>query len=105
MDTNAMKWISAVFVASTLAAPAAAIDPDNRAPDVRLDLRKTPCPLSPIRTARALKRMKPGQILEVLGTSKMARRRSPWLAKKLGHIYMGSYDDPEGAYHLFFTRG
>ena len=67
-----------------------------------MDLRGTPCPLPPLKTVKALKKMEPGQILEVLGTSKLGRRRSPWLAAKFGHTFMGSHDDGKGFYHLFF---
>lgn len=77
---------------------------ENIKADVTLDVRGKMCPLPPIKTVRALKRMKPGQVLEVLGTGKMGRRRSPWLAKKFGNRFLGSRDEKD-FYRLYILKG
>jgi TusA-related sulfurtransferase len=38
----------------------------TQTPDVRIDLRGTPCPLNFVRTKLRLEQMAPGQLLEVL---------------------------------------
>jgi len=73
-------------------------------PSESLDLTKVPCPLPPLQTVRALKRMKPGQILEVAVKGNMSRRRTPWLASKFGHEVLASFEDDSGVLHILFAR-
>jgi len=46
-------------------------------PDVTLDVRSLSCPMPTLKTAKAMKGMKPGQIIEVLGTDPGTKKDLP----------------------------
>jgi len=50
-----------------------------------IDVRGEVCPVPDVETKRALKKMKPGEILEVLIDYPMSKERIPETVKKLGH--------------------
>ena len=62
------------------------------------------CPLPPLRTVKALKGMKPGEVLEVLGTNPRGNRVSPWIAQKLGGQLLGTVKDPAGFRRFYFRK-
>jgi tRNA 2-thiouridine synthesizing protein A len=70
--------------------------------DVTLDLRGVSCPLPPLKTIKALGRMQPGEILEVLGTSSVGKRSSPWVAQTFGNQFLGSVNGE--SYYRFFVK-
>jgi tRNA 2-thiouridine synthesizing protein A len=71
--------------------------------DATLDLRGLWCPLPPLKTVKALRAMKPGEVLEVLGTNPMGNKVAPWVAQKLGDQLLGVVED-EGGFHRFYLR-
>ena len=74
-------------------------------PDNTLDVRGISCPMPTLKTAKAMKSMVPGQILEVLGTDPGTKKDMPKLAKKSGHEWLGFLDDAEGFYRFYLKRG
>jgi len=80
------------------------MDPRNVKADVTLDLRGVPCPLPPLKTVRTLGKMDSGQVLEVMGYNPMARRSSPWIARKLGNHLIGSFKDEQGVHRFFYQK-
>jgi tRNA 2-thiouridine synthesizing protein A len=46
-----------------------------------------------LKTKKAVEKMKPGQILEVLGTDPGTKNDMPSFAKRAGHEYLGHKDD------------
>jgi tRNA 2-thiouridine synthesizing protein A len=74
-------------------------------PDETLDVRGISCPMPTLKTAKAMKGMAPGQILEVLGTDPGTKKDMPKLAKKSGHEWLGFLDDTEGFYRFYLKRG
>lgn len=50
-----------------------------------LDVRGEVCPVPDVETKRALKKMKPGEILEVLIDYPLSKERIPGTVKKMGH--------------------
>lgn len=88
---------------------APATTPDNTAcaheltPHATLDLRGVRCPLPPLRTARALARLEPGQVLEVLGTSPIGNHTAPWLAQLLGSQLVRDVPD-DGFRRLYYRK-
>lgn len=71
--------------------------------DVTLDLKGISCPLPPLKTAKALKRLEAGQILEVIGTSPVGKRTAPWFAQKLGNELIHSVSE-NGHYRLYYRK-
>ena len=71
--------------------------------DVTLDLRGVSCPLPPLKTMKALGRMQAGEILEVLGTSSVGRRSSPWVAQTFGNEFLGSVTG-ENSYRFYVKK-
>jgi tRNA 2-thiouridine synthesizing protein A len=74
-------------------------------PDQTLDVRGISCPMPTLKTAKAIKGMTPGQILEVLGTDPGTKKDMPKLANKSGHEWLGFLDDAEGFYRFYLKRG
>jgi TusA-related sulfurtransferase len=50
-----------------------------------IDVRREVCPIPDVETKRALKDMKPGEILEVWIDYPLSKERIPETVKKLGH--------------------
>jgi len=71
--------------------------------DATLDVRGQWCPLPPLKTVRALAAMRPGQVLEVLGTNPVGNKVAPWVAQKLGDQLLDVVKD-EGGFHRFYFR-
>lgn len=64
-----------------------------------LDARGLSCPMPMLRTKKALKDMKSGEVLEVLGTDPGSKNDIPDFCEKHGYEFLGFEDDPGG-----FTR-
>jgi len=77
----------------------------NITPDETLDVRGISCPMPTLKTAKAMKSMAPGQILEVLGTDPGTKKDMPKLANKSGHEWLGFLDDDEGFYRFYIRKG
>jgi len=74
-------------------------------PDEVLDVRRFSCPMPTLKAIKALKSMKPGQILEVLGKDPGSKKDMPKLARKSGHEWLGYVDDEEGFYRFYLKKG
>jgi tRNA 2-thiouridine synthesizing protein A len=72
------------------------------AADKTLDLRGVACPLPPLKTVRALGKMRPGEILEVLGTSPIGNHSAPFWARVLGNQLLRVV--PDDGFKRFFYR-
>jgi tRNA 2-thiouridine synthesizing protein A len=66
--------------------------------DVTVDARGLSCPMPLLKAKKALKDMKTGQVLEILGTDPGSKNDMPAFCKKAGHEYLPEIED-EG-----FTR-
>ena len=80
------------------------MDLKNITPDEILDVRGLSCPMPTLKTAKTMKSMAPGRILEVLGTDPGTKKDMPKLAKKSGHEWLGFLDD-EGFYRFYLRKG
>lgn len=74
-------------------------------PDETLDVRGISCPMPTLKTAKAMKNMAPGQIIEVLGTDPGTKKDMPKLAKKSGNDWLGYLDKEEGHYCFYLRKG
>jgi len=74
-------------------------------PDHTLDVRGLSCPMPTLKTAKTMKSLDPGQILEVLGTDPGTKKDMPKLAKKSGHEWLGFLDQEEGYYRFYLKKG
>lgn len=61
-------------------------------PDASLDCRGLNCPMPLLKTKKALKKLKPGQILEILGTDPGSKNDFPDFAERQGNEFMGLVD-------------
>jgi tRNA 2-thiouridine synthesizing protein A len=73
-------------------------------PDVTLDARGLSCPMPLLKTKKAMKGMKPGQIIEVLGTDPGSKKDLPDFAQKSGNEWLGVLDDGEGFYRFYLRK-
>ncbi len=74
-------------------------------PDVTLDVRGLSCPMPVLKTAKAMKDMESGQVIEVLGTDPGTKNDMPKLAQKAGNEWLGFLDDEEGFYRFYLKKG
>jgi tRNA 2-thiouridine synthesizing protein A len=72
--------------------------------DQTLDIRGLWCPLPPLKTVAALRAMKPGKVLEVLGTNPIGNKVAPWAVQKLGDQLLGVVEDERGFHRFYFRR-
>lgn len=70
--------------------------------DVALDCKGLLCPLPVFRTAQALERMQPGQVLKIECTDPGSLADFPALAKQRGHTLLSAAD--VGGVQVFFLR-
>ena len=80
------------------------MDLKNITPDQTLDVRGLSCPMPTLKTAKTMKSMAQGQILEVLGTDPGTKKDMPKLATKSGHEWLGFLDDV-GFYRFYLRKG
>ena len=80
------------------------MDLKNITPDQTLDVRGLSCPMPTLKTAKTMKSMEQGRILEVLGTDPGTKKDMPKLAIKSGHEWLGFLDD-EGFYRFYLRKG
>lgn len=73
----------------------------NHTPHQTLDCRGLTCPMPALKTQKALKGMRSGQVLEVLGTDPDTKEDMPTLAQKSGHHYLGNQED-DGFTRFYF---
>lgn len=69
-----------------------------------LDGRGLPCSLVKVRTRRALEKMQPGQVLEVVATDREAVPGLQDYARQSGHTLLRHEQDEAGELHFFFRR-
>lgn len=74
---------------------------DQIKPDDTLDARGLVCPMPLLKTRKAINKMEPGQILEVLSTDGGTKNDLPAFARSNGHEYLGdTEDDGFGRYYI-----
>jgi tRNA 2-thiouridine synthesizing protein A len=74
-------------------------------PDSTLDARGLTCPMPLLKTKKALKEMKSGQVLEILGTDPGSKNDIPGFGNKGGNEFLGMADDAEGFTRYFIKKG
>ena len=78
---------------------------ENITPDETLDCRGLSCPMPLLKVKKALKKLKPGQILEVLGTDPGSKNDIPDYAKKQGDEFLGMEDESGHTRYLLKKGG
>lgn len=74
-------------------------------PSQTLDVRGEVCPVPDVETKMALKKMKPGEILEVLTDYAMSRERIPVVVAGLGHEVLEVLEDAPSEWRIFIKVG
>jgi tRNA 2-thiouridine synthesizing protein A len=75
---------------------------DEITPDETLDCRGLSCPMPLLKVKKALKKLKTGQVLEILGTDPGSKKDIPDYAKKQGDEFLGMKD--ESGYTKFLVK-
>ncbi len=73
-------------------------------PDHRLMTVGLYCPLPIIKTAARMKRMAPGETLEVVSSDRVILEDMPAWCRSTGNEYLGSRQDGEREWHLFVRK-
>jgi len=73
--------------------------------DVQLDARGLSCPMPLLKTKKAIKEMKSGEVIEILGTDPGSKKDLPDFARKSGHEWLGVEEDPSGFYRFYIRKG
>ena len=75
---------------------------ENITPDETLDCRGLSYPMPLLKTKKVMKKLKSGQVLEVLGTDPGSKNDIPDYAKKQGDEFLGMED--ESGYTRFLIK-
>jgi len=67
-----------------------------------LDARGLSCPMPALKAKKALQKLLPGQILELLGTDPGSRNDLPNWCKRSGNEYLG--EKQENGFNRFYIR-
>ena len=70
-----------------------------------LDARGLSCPMPMLKTKKALKGMKAGEVLEIWGTDPGSKNDIPDFCKKNGSELLEMADVPEGYTRYFIKKG
>ncbi|RJX36581.1 MAG: sulfurtransferase TusA family protein [Desulfarculus sp.] len=73
-------------------------------PDEVLDCRGLSCPMPILKTKKALKNLKPGQILEIQGTDPGTRNDLPAFTQRSGDELLGE-EQGDGYISFFVKKG
>jgi len=76
----------------------------NLSADKVVDARGTACPGPLLEAKRAIAAVPVKGLMEVLSSDQSTRNDIPKWAKKIGHEYLGDYEDA-GYWHIFVRRG
>lgn len=75
----------------------------NLQADKVVDARGTSCPGPLLAAKRSIAEVKIGGIMEILSSDAGTKRDVPLWAKKVGHEYLGTIDEP-GYFRIFIKR-
>jgi len=75
------------------------------APPSRLDVVGTFCPIPVLLAVREMRRLKPGDRLELLGDDPAMREDVPAWCEHAGHRLIEATDEPEGVLRFLVERG
>ena len=73
--------------------------------DNTLDARGLTCPMPLLKTKKILKGMKPGEVLEILGTDPGSKNDIPHFGQKGGNEFLGMEDDDGGFTRFYIRKG
>lgn len=71
--------------------------------DVQVDCVGLFCPMPIVNTAKKIKEMKSGQVLEVIADDEGIKQDMPNLAKMTGNDFLG-IEEESGRYHVFVRK-
>jgi tRNA 2-thiouridine synthesizing protein A len=73
--------------------------------DVSVDTRGMNCPQPLIETRKKLRKMGPGQVLEVVGDHAMSRKEIPLAMADTGEKILEVKDEANGAWKIYIQKG
>lgn len=71
--------------------------------DQKIDCVGLYCPMPIVKTSQRIKKMKPGQVLEVIADDKGIKSDMPAWCEKTGNEFLG-IDEESGEYHVFVRK-
>jgi tRNA 2-thiouridine synthesizing protein A len=71
--------------------------------DAKVDCFGLLCPMPIIQTAKKIKEMKLGEVLEVISTDEGIKQDMPAWCKMTGQEYLG-LEEKDGAYHVYVKK-
>lgn len=75
---------------------------DEIKPDLTIDCKGLSCPMPLLKTKKAIQKLQPGQILEVLGTDPGSKNDIPGWCERAGHEFLGVKED--AGFMRFYVR-
>lgn len=73
-------------------------------PDLTLDAKGLSCPMPLLKTKQFITKIKPGEVLEVLGTDPGSKNDLPGWCERSGHEFLGA-EDGAGFFKFYIRRG
>jgi tRNA 2-thiouridine synthesizing protein A len=73
--------------------------------DVSVDTRGMNCPQPLIEARKKMRKMAPGQVLEVIGDHAMSRKEIPMAMQETGDKVLEVKDEPGGGWKIYIQKG
>jgi tRNA 2-thiouridine synthesizing protein A len=72
--------------------------------DKTLDAKGLDCPMPLLKAKKAMEKMEPGQVLEILGTDKGSKVDLPGWCERVGHTYLGVNEETD-FFRFYIKKG
>lgn len=73
--------------------------------NISVDTRGMNCPQPLIEARKKLRRMEPGQVLEVIGDHKVSRKEIPMAVEDTGDSLLEAKEGTDGSWRLYIRKG
>jgi len=73
--------------------------------DKVLNLKRFSCPIALLKTKKALEKIKPGQILQIIASDPGSRTYIPGLGRRNGNEFLGMTTKHKGLVSFFIRKG
>jgi tRNA 2-thiouridine synthesizing protein A len=81
------------------------MDINSITPDAAIDVRGMPCPMPGLMTAKAMMKMKDGEVIEVTANNSFFKKVVPSLIRKTGNELLGSVNGDDSLYRFYLRKG
>ncbi len=80
------------------------MDTNQITPDVTLDVSGLMCPMPGVKATQAVRKLQPGQTLEVKSSNPIFKKFGPMITKRFGSEILGMTEDNDGFFRIYLKK-